>query len=56
MVTPSCLLYTEALLPPAFTMGACLQGGQQATILQDEIVTMRQSHGISMKRLQVTWG
>ena len=30
-----------------------MQGGQQATILQDEMTTMRQSHGISMKRLQV---
>ena len=30
-----------------------MQGGQQATILQDEIATMRQSHSISMKRLQV---
>ena len=30
-----------------------VQGGHQATILQDEMATMRQSHGISMKRLQV---
>ena len=30
-----------------------LQGGHQATMLHDEMTTMRQSHGISMKRLQV---
>ncbi|KAL0050260.1 hypothetical protein WJX82_007551 [Trebouxia sp. C0006] len=29
-----------------------LQGGHQATMLHDEMTTMRQSHGISMKRLQ----
>ena len=30
-----------------------LQGGHQATMLHDEMTTMRQSYGISMKRLQV---
>ncbi len=30
-----------------------LQGGHQAAMLHDEMTTMRQSHGISMKRLQV---
>ena len=30
-----------------------VQGRHQATILQDEMTTMRQSHGISIKRLQV---
>lgn len=50
-------VYTAALLPLVLTQRVhVVQGGQQATILQDEIVTMRQSHGISMKRLQVNWG
>lgn len=38
---------------PTAWLGNGMQGGQQATILQDEMATMRQSHGISMKRLQV---